>query len=139
MRLEQDALRRRHGTDPVHTPEEMELLAERFPENIKLYSARRDGEMLAGVLVYETPVVAHAQYIGGTEDGYELHALDGILDHLIRDVYAAKRWFDFGISTVDGGRVLNEGLSRNKESFGGRPVAYDTYELDLAGRDMLPE
>ena len=133
MRLEDEALRRRHGVAPVHSPEEMELLAARFPQNIKLFTARREGKLLGGVLVYETEVVAHAQYIAGTEAGYAEHALDAVVDFLIDTEYRDKRWFDFGISTTEEGRDLNAGLIRNKESFGARAVAYDTYRLELGG------
>lgn len=133
MRLEDEALRRRHGTAPVHTPEEMERLASAFPDNIKLFTARREGELYGGVLIYETPTVAHAQYIAGTEAAYAENALDAVLGRLIEDVYAAKRWFDFGISTTEEGRSLNTGLMRNKESFGGRAVVYDTYLVSLEG------
>jgi hypothetical protein len=111
----------------------MELLARRFPDEITLTVARRDGVLLAGVLVYETETVAHAQYIGATPEGHEAHALDVLLEHLIAERYRDKRFFDFGISTEDEGRRLNEGLARNKESFGGRAVVYDRYALDLAG------
>jgi hypothetical protein len=131
MDLEHEALQRRHGVAPVHSGAEMASLAARFPRNIKLFTARRASELLGGVLVYETAVVAHAQYIAGTEAGYELHALDAVVDHLIETEYRAKRWFDFGISTTEEGRNLNLGLIRNKESYGARAVAYDTYVLAL--------
>src|SRR5205085_10841676 len=124
MRLEAQALQSRHGISPVHTPEEIHLLGERFPDNIKLFCVRRAGRMVAGTIIYETPMVAHAQYIGATDEGREAHAVDALLHELIVRVYARKRWFDFGISTTEGGRVLNEGLCRNKESFGARAVVY---------------
>lgn len=137
MELEDEALRRRHGTAPVHTPAEMEMLGAAFPENIKLFTARRGGELEGGVLIYETPAVAHAQYIAGTERAYAEHALDAIVAHLIEDEYAAKPWFDFGISTTEEGRDLNTGLMRNKESFGGRAIAYDTYVVGLEDADAV--
>jgi hypothetical protein len=137
MELEGEALQRRHGVDPVHTPAEMEQLAAAFPENIKLFSARHEGRLLGGVIVYETPMVAHAQYIAGSEDGYEKHALDLVLDFLIATEYAEKPWFDFGISTTEEGRSLNTGLIRNKESFGARAVVYDTYQVELERGDAL--
>jgi hypothetical protein len=133
MALEEEALRRRHGVLPVHSGEEMERLAAAFPENVKLFTARAAGDLLGGVLVYETPVVAHAQYIAGSQRGYELHALDAVVDFLIGTEYREKRWFDFGISTTEEGRTLNTGLIRSKESYGARAVAYDAYELSLEG------
>jgi hypothetical protein len=131
MALEAEALRRRHGVQPVHTGDEMALLAGRFPEHISLHVARRDGALLAGVLVYETEAVAHAQYIAASEEGEAAHATDAVLDHLIRERYRDKRFFDFGISNERDGS-LNEGLMRNKESFGARAVVYDAYALDCS-------
>ena len=41
------------------------------------------------------------------------------------------RYFDFGISTHDEGRFLDENLYQFKISFGAGSVTYDHYELDL--------
>ena len=58
-----------YGVTPVHTLDEITLLASRFPEYIKQYSAYCDGEIVAGATVYETPQVAHVQYIAVTPAG----------------------------------------------------------------------
>jgi hypothetical protein len=123
-------LRRRHDLEPVHTAAEMRLLADRFPDAIKLYAATHENAVVAGVIVYETPVCAHAQYIAASDPGRELRAQDALFHHLLSDVYAEKRWFDFGISTEHDG-PLNTGLVRNKEGFGARTVVFDHYALDL--------
>jgi hypothetical protein len=129
MLLMRDVLRERHGIDPVHTPAEMRLLADRFPDNIRLFTARLDGEMLAGVLVYETARVAHAQYIATGARGRELGGSDVVIDHLLTEVYSDKA-FDFGISNRRTGE-LNAGLMRNKEGFGARAIVHDRYLLEL--------
>jgi hypothetical protein len=128
MEIEAEALER-HGASATHTAEEMSLLAARFPKNIRLYLARRDGIALAGVVVYDTPQVRHTQYIGATTAGKQCGAADAVLDHLIQDAAGTHRWFDFGISTEIRGRYLNEGLASNKESYGARGIAYDQYEV----------
>ncbi len=130
--LQRDMLLRRHNVEPVHTPEEMRLLARRFPDEIKLFTAVHEREIVAGVLVYETPTVAHAQYIAASERGHELRAQDALFAHLLAHVFAEKPWFDFGISTERDG-TLNAGLARNKEGFGARAVVYDRYRLTLSG------
>jgi len=129
FRMESEHLRTKFGAAPVHTAEEMRLLAARFPENIILFTAVSEGRLLAGVLVYESKQVAHAQYIGATDEGFELCALDAVIDHLLRVVYKEKRYFDFGTSNGDGGRPLNTGLIANKESYGARAVAHEFFEL----------
>jgi hypothetical protein len=132
MALEEQALAK-HGVVPTHTGAELALLAGRFPDQIRLHVAlARDDEILAGIVTYETPVVAHAQYIGATDEGRSRGAVDLLVDNAIREAARlGRRWFDFGISTTEGGRNLNEGLARNKESYGARAVVYDWYELEL--------
>lgn len=120
-----------HETKPVHTGAELALLASLFPEVIKLYCAYRGEEMLAGVLIFDTPLTVHAQYIANSEEGRNIGALDLVMDYLINTYSEGKTYFDFGISTEDLGRVLNYGLIGQKEMFGGRGIAYDFYEWDL--------
>lgn len=121
----------RHGVAPVHSLDEITLLAKRFPDHIQLYTAEREDEIMAGVVMFVTPMVAHAQYIAVSPAGREIGALDGLFDYLI-DLFAPLvRCFDFGISTESAGRVLNEGLIGQKEEFGGGPVCHDVYELVL--------
>jgi len=131
MAIAEANLQSRYGVRLVHKADEMRLLADRFPENIKLYSAHLRGEMLGGVIIYESQDVAHAQYGHATEKGRNLGALDCIMEVLLTDVYRDKPYFDFGISTVENGRMLNADLIQNKESYGARATVYDFYELSL--------
>lgn len=132
MAIEEENLIRQHGLKPVHTAAEMELLADRFPENIKLFASYKGDVMIGGVVIYESRHVAHAQYLAATEEGKETGATDIIVNYLINEYYAEKRYFDFGISTEDEGRYLNVGLIENKEGFGARAVVYDFYEWKLS-------
>jgi hypothetical protein len=129
--LVEAVLAERHGARPVHSLAEIRLLAARFPEQIALHVARVDGEIVAGVLMFETEAVAHAQYIATGRRGREVGALDGLFFHLIELYSASRRFFDFGISNTDQGRTLNEGLARQKEEFGASAVAHDFYRVAL--------
>ena len=131
MAIAETNLQERHGVRPVHTAAEMQLLADRFPENIKLYAVHLQDEMLGGVIIYETGNVAHGQYRHATEKGMSMGALDCVMDVLLNEVYPDKPYIDFGISTVDNGRTLNIDLIQNKESYGARATVYDFYELSL--------
>ncbi len=131
-----DNLRRGHGVRPVHTLEEMDLLRRRFPEHIKLFGAYQGDRMLGGVVVYENATVAHAQYISASEEGKSRGVMDRLFAWLIEEVYRDKRYFDFGISTEDHGRRLNEGLIDQKEGFGARAVVHDHYELDVGAAGL---
>jgi len=137
--LLEDNLLRAHGTRPVHTLAEIRSLGEKFPENIRLFAASREGRMLGGTLVYENATVAHAQYIASGEEGRGVGALDALFGWLIGERYRGKKYFDFGISTERDGRVLNAGLIEQKEGFGARAVVHDFYELSLdAGLEGRP-
>jgi len=131
MAIEEENLRKKYNVRPTHTADEIQLLASRFPENIKLFTAHKDDTMYAGVIIYESKNVAHTQYIAATDEGKKLYATDLILDFLINDKYAKKKYFDFGISTEKEGKFLNVGLITQKEEFGARAVVYDTYELEI--------
>jgi hypothetical protein len=122
-------LSERHGVEPVHTASEMRLLAGRFPGRIRLFAASERGEIVAGTLIFETPTVAHAQYIAAGVRGRELHALDVLFDHLLTAVFD-RLLFDFGISNERDGQ-LNQGLLRNKEGYGARALMHDRYALPL--------
>lgn len=126
-------LMEKYDRHPVHTLEEIDLLRSRFPENIRLFTATQGDEILAGVVMYFCGnEVAHSQYIASTEKGRDLKALTLLFDHLIKEAsQAGFRYFDFGISTEDGGRYLNEGLVRQKCRLGGRGIVYNTYKLTI--------
>ena len=126
-----EVLESRHAVRPPHSAAELRLLASRFPDVIKLFCAYRGGDMLAGVLVFDTPQVVHAQYIANSEAGRDVGALDLVMDHLIHEYSVGHRYFDFGISTEDGGMLLNAGLVGQKEMFGGRGVVYDFYKMEV--------
>jgi hypothetical protein len=129
--LLEEVLGGRHGAKPVHSEAEIRLLAGRFPENISLHTAVLDGRLMAGVVMFRSAQVAHAQYIAAGEEGRGLGALDGLFEHLIQAHAATHRWFDFGVSNTDQGRVLNEGLIRQKEEFGAGAVVHDFYAVAL--------
>jgi hypothetical protein len=129
MKIEAENLIERHGVKPVHTVDEIKLLASRFPGNIKLFASFKDENLLAGVIIYESQNVAHMQYAANSKAGWNLGAQDIIEDYLINEYYRDKKYFDFGISTENLGQVLNLGLIKRKENFGASAVVYDAYEL----------
>lgn len=127
-----DNLERKFGVAPVHSYDEIMLLKEKFQENIRIFGAYdSEGKMDAGALFFVTDQVAHMQYCSTTEDGRKYGALDILIDSLIQTVFLDHAYIDFGTSTEDEGRFLNEGLIFQKEGFGGRGVVYDTYEMNF--------
>lgn len=128
-RVLEATLRERFGARPVHSLEEINVLHSRFPESIRLFEARVEGQTAAGCVIFETARVAHVQYIATSESGKKIHGLDAVFDHLLRNVYPDKHFFDFGGSNGDAGDMLNKGLVEQKEGFGARTIVHDYYAL----------
>ena len=121
----------KYGVRPVHTLQEMELLKLRFPEQIRLFTACKDGSTLGGTVIYQTPKVAHVQYISASAEGKHLRVMDAIFDYLLNVCTWPCRYFDFGTSNEDAGHTLVEPLIYQKEGFGARAICYDTYRWTL--------
>jgi hypothetical protein len=127
-------LARKHDARPVHSLAEMQELMRRFPGEIAVRTAVADDTVVAGVILFLTKRVWHAQYIASDERGYQLSALDAVFDHVIGEASSAgARYFDFGTSNENAGTVLNTGLYQFKSEFGGGGLAHEFYELDLRG------
>lgn len=127
--LENKILAEYHDTKAVHTAEELKLLHSKFPEQIKLYTASLNDEMIAGTLIFEYENAVHTQYMASNKISREIGGLDLLIKTLIDKYQNTKMYFDFGISSENNGQILNEGLISQKEGFGGRTVIYMSYEL----------
>jgi hypothetical protein len=122
-------LRARHDAAPTHSLAEMERLASRFPQQIRLVCAWHGQVVVAGAVLFQTTRVTRVQYMASGDEGRRLGALDRVLEVIASQTLAAGRWLDFGASTEEGGARLNEGLVDFKESFGARTVVHQGYEL----------
>ena len=124
-------LAERHGVSPVHSVEEILQLSEHFPDNIKLYTLCDAEGLQAGVCVYDTGRVAHAQYAATSAKARSKYYLTALYNHLLTEVSADRHYFDFGTSNEDAGRYLNAGLLNQKFAMGGSGVVYEQYIRNL--------
>jgi Acetyltransferase (GNAT) domain len=125
-------LAEKHNLTPVHTIEEILHLKSLFPENIQLIVAFVQDKVEAGVILFDTPNVSHAQYIGSSIIGYEVSALESVFEFCINiSSEQKKRYFNFGISTEQEGQHLNHGLYQFKSEFGGGGIIQEFYQLQL--------
>jgi hypothetical protein len=125
-------LKQKFGASPVHSLYEIELLHSRFPENICLWVAySKEGELLAGTVLYLCGDVVRSQYISASPDGKRLHAVDGLYDYIIHHAYPDARYIDLGTSNMPHSSDLHDSLIYQKEGFGARAVCFDTYEWTL--------
>ena len=121
----------RHNATAVHSAAELQLLRNRFPNQIRFFLCGRGEPAEAAVCVYDAGVVAHSQYIATTADGRSNGALAFLFDYLINNAFATRCYFDFGTSNEQGGLILNSGLHHQKAGLGGRGAAYQTYSIKL--------
>ena len=132
INLENSVLKKYHNTKAVHTAKELELLKSRFENEIQLYVAKYDGEIIAGTSLFVYDNVVHTQYLAADDTAREIGGLDLLIKTLIDKYKETKTYFDFGISTEDNGMFLNEGLISQKEGFGGRTICYQTWGINIA-------
>lgn len=125
-------LMRQHGTKPVHSAEEIKMLAENFPDQIHQFNVYDNKTIVGGVTIFETETVAHTQYISADENRQQLGTLDFLFEHLIEEEFTEKTYFDFGTSNENQGGNLNQGLLYWKECFGARGIVQNLYEIDPA-------
>lgn len=131
IEIENQVLKKYHNAVAVHTGQELSYLHNKFPSNIRCFGAYDAfGTMVGGGVVFVYEHTVHAQYLAANEYARENGGLDLVISELI-ELFKGKKYFDFGISTENMGRFFNQGLIAQKEGFGGRTVAYQTWEIEL--------
>lgn len=130
-------LDKKHGVKPVHSADEIIVLQEKFPNNIRHFNVYQEDKIVAGTTVFIAGKVVHPQYISGNENKNKLGSLDFLYHHLITAIFKDKHFFDFGISNENHGRKLNEGLQFWKETFGTKTVVQDFYEVKTSNHLLL--
>ncbi|MHB1566951.1 MAG: GNAT family N-acetyltransferase [Acidiferrobacter sp.] len=127
----EDNLDRKHGARPAHTLAEMTDLIERFPDNIEVIIVRQGSQPCAGVVLFKSKRVIHAQYIATSDFGYSVAATEFLFEEVIHSIPKdGQRYFDFGTSNEAAGWVLNMGLYQFKREFGAGGCVYEHYDLD---------
>jgi hypothetical protein len=123
----------KHGTKPTHTKEELLDLKKRFADDVQLVGVFDNGALIAGIVTFVVNSnAAHVFYFGSLYAHQEKRGLNLAVLRLIEFGLSRKlKFVNFGISTEQGGRVVNWGLFRFKESFGGHGAvrAYWVKEL----------
>ena len=125
-------LQQKHGIAPVHSLEEIQLLAAKFPDHIKQVNVYKDNVIVAGTTLFLTKTTIHPQYVSGNSDKNAFGSLDLAYDYIINHFDSSKRYFDFNISSEENGTALNSGLIFWKESCGARTYVADNYLIDTA-------
>jgi hypothetical protein len=119
-------LQERHGVRPTHTLEELQRLSELLPGRIRQFIARKDGEVLAGMVMFHcNPRVTLAFYISHDSEHQALRPVNLVYMEVIRWAKSmGYHYLDLGTFTLD--MDVNYGLCRFKESFSARGVFRST-------------
>ena len=97
-----------------------------FPDQIKLFGAFHNDQMIAGIVIFVcNSKVALAFYISHLEEMQQVRAVNALFCEVVRwSIRNHFKFLDFGIFTVN--MKPNWGLARFKESFGAQGVFRDT-------------
>ena len=125
------SLQKRHQVYPAHTASEMQMLMDRFPENISFYNVCIDQEPVAGCILFDTGRVLHVQYNAANEKGLQNGALRYLHKKLILNFSGKRRYYNFGISNENDGSYINKGLLEWKESFATSIFTHKFYRFML--------
>lgn len=128
----EENLSTKYGVRPVHTLEEITYLHTMFPDQIECIAGTLGDEVVAGMILFRMPQVAHVQYSSATPTGQDAEALTVVTkDAIERSRDSGTRYFDFGISNEKEGKILNEGLYKFKTGFGAGGIVHEVYELEV--------
>lgn len=123
-------LEAKHEVKPVHTLAEIQILQEKFPNNVVQYNVYENNEIVAGTTLFLDKKTVHVQYISAIGDKNQHGALDYLFHKLITEEFNDFSYFDFGISNENQGKNINKGLQYWKETFGARTFCQDFYEVE---------
>jgi hypothetical protein len=123
-------LEKKYQAKPVHSLVEITDLKIKFPKNIHQFNVYCKGEIVAGATLFESENVIHSQYISADKAKNANGSLDYLYHELIAAIFKEKKFFDFGASNANQGKILNKGLSFWKESFGASTIVHDFYEVE---------
>jgi hypothetical protein len=125
-------LHARYASQPVHSLEEIESLASKFPENIIQHNLFRDDQLLAGITFFIKNNIVKSQYTASSSLGLKINAVGFLY------MEAMKEFQEKGFLLMDYGSVnerdgsVNEGLLRFKKELGCEQEKWKRWEIELS-------
>lgn len=125
-------LKDKYQSKPVHTVSEIQLLKNKFKNNIHQFDVYFEKEIVAGITLFEKDHVVKSQYGAATPKGEKLRALEYLFIYLINKYKTEGKQF-FSMGTVNKTNELgyNEGLLKQKEELGCSLYIQDFYKLKI--------
>jgi len=122
-------LEERFSKKPIHSLDEIIYLKERFLNEIELYTAFLNDEMIAGTILFNNKNFVKSQYIASKSKYNKLGGLDLLHYEIIKNL--KTDYFDFGTSSEDLSTAENSNLLAWKEQFGARAIVFPTYTFKI--------
>lgn len=125
---------KKYNTKPVHLLEELlDFKNCRFNDIVKFYGVYHEDKLISGSMVFSfNNNVFHAQYFASDSSYSSYYPMNFLNYNLIKEAYSNEfRFFSFGISTEDKGKILNSSLAQFKEGFGAVGSINRTYYKEL--------
>lgn len=122
----------KHNSKPTHDYESFLILLKFIGSHkIKLFVATYNTEIIAGILVFIVNENAiHAQYIASDFTFQEYRPLNVVIDYIVKwGCDKGFKYFNLGMVNEQNGKIINNGLARFKEGFGGHGVLRETMHL----------
>ncbi len=131
----EENLKYRYQTLPIHSFEEIQILSHRFPDQIKLFTVKRNGQILAGVLVYFINKTVHFQYPHALNNPESRNAIEFLIYELVQK-FKDFAYISFGTSAVNNNN-LNGNLVYWKESFGAKVINQLLFDIKTQNFEKL--
>ena len=126
---------RKYNTKPVHSFNEfMELKNVHIADNISFFGGYIQNDLVAGAVLFYFPKTKtiHTQYLCSKEEFAKLSPMSFMYYSMIVEAKKINyKRISWGVSTEDFGHYLNQGLLKNKESYG------STYSINKTFYKML--
>jgi hypothetical protein len=128
-------LMNKFGVKPTHTYDEIMDLQIKYSERIKPYYVfSNDGQYAAFGLSFNFKNIFHTQYLDVNYKYSGEYPNLLLITEMIKEAVKNKyKYFSFGASTEDGGKVINEGLYNYKKEYGGGEIVMPVYIKQIKG------
>lgn len=115
---------KKHNATPAHSLEELKRLRVLFPERIKLYGVYINKELAAGYVIFNINSIGNHVFYASVDYKYQNYrpTTFGLFNLLKLFADSGFEYLNMGISTENGGKVINWSLYDFKESFNGTGI-----------------
>ncbi|MCX6146622.1 MAG: hypothetical protein NTW25_05140 [Candidatus Kapabacteria bacterium] len=115
---------KKHNAKPVHSAEDMKFLLNTYPERIKILGVFENDELIAGYFIFNINQLGwHIFYASLDYQKAELRPLNFGYINLVEYVISqGGKYLNYGISTENGGKIINWNLFEFKEAFAGSSI-----------------